>query len=123
MAAVTDMLMEDEGPAPIVRVPAPRMPKPVAPPPLGQIVDVPYTLWLVTVATALMAALARATVEAEVPDGRASATTLVSRSTSFQSRVTPTRVQPAEGCTRTMNDGDEPVAAGTWTGEDLVRGI
>jgi hypothetical protein len=58
MAAVTDMLMEDEGPAPIVRVPAPRMPKPVAPPPLGQIVDVPYTLWLVTVATALMAALA-----------------------------------------------------------------
>ena len=66
---------------------------------------------------------ARATVEAEVPDGRASATTLVSRSTSFQSRVTPTRVQPAECCTRTMNDGDEPVAAGTWTGEDLVRGI
>ncbi len=57
MAAVTDMLMEDEGPAPIVRVPAPRMPQPVAPPPLGQIVDVPYTLWLVTVATALMAAL------------------------------------------------------------------
>lgn len=58
MTAVTDMLMEDEGPAPIVRVPAPRTPKPISAPPLGQIVDVPYTLWLVTVATALMAALA-----------------------------------------------------------------
>ncbi|SDF56647.1 hypothetical protein SAMN05660686_01692 [Thalassobaculum litoreum DSM 18839] len=57
MAAVTDMLMEDKGPAPIVRVPAARKPQPVAQPSLGQIVDVPYTLWLVTVATALMAAL------------------------------------------------------------------
>lgn len=57
MAAVTDVLIEDEGPAPIVRVPAPRMPQRVAPPTLGQIVDVPYTLWLATVASALMAAL------------------------------------------------------------------
>ena len=58
MSAMTDMMMEDDGPAPIIRVPAPRMPKPVTAPPLGQVVDVPYTLWLLTVATALMAALA-----------------------------------------------------------------
>ena len=58
MTATTDMMMEDDGPAPIIRVPAPRMPKPITAPDLGQVVDVPYTLWLLTVATALMAALA-----------------------------------------------------------------
>lgn len=57
MTAETDMLMEDEGPAPIVRVPAPTPPRPQLAPALGEIVDVPYTLWLVTMATALMAAL------------------------------------------------------------------
>jgi hypothetical protein len=57
MTATTDMLIDEEGPAPVVRVPAPRMPKPAAAPTMGQIVDVPYTLWLVTLATALMAAL------------------------------------------------------------------
>ena len=57
MTAVTDMLLDDEAPAPIVRVPAPRLPKPIEAPALGQVVDLPYTLWLLTVATALMAAL------------------------------------------------------------------
>lgn len=57
MTIETDMLMEDMGPAPIVRVPAPTPPRPVLAPAMGQIVDVPYALWLVTAATALMGAL------------------------------------------------------------------
>lgn len=52
-----EMDMMDAGPAPIIRVPAPTPPRPVLAPMTGQIVDVPYTLWLVTVATALMGAL------------------------------------------------------------------
>lgn len=58
MTAETDMLMADEGPTPVIRVPAPTPPRPQAAPAIGEIVDVPYTLWLVTVATALMGALA-----------------------------------------------------------------
>lgn len=60
MADVTagaGITVEDDGPAPIVRIPAPSAPKPAPRAGRGEIVDVPYTLWLVTMATALMGAL------------------------------------------------------------------
>jgi|GEM_PF-745082 len=57
MTVDIDMLADDEGPAPIVRVPAPSAPKAAPRAASGEVVDVTYTLWLATMATALMGAL------------------------------------------------------------------
>lgn len=58
MTAQADILMEGDGPAPIVRLPAPSVPRPsVKAAASGQVVDLDYTLWLATTATSLMGAL------------------------------------------------------------------